>query len=98
METILVVEDDATLAMGFEEFLPTIGYEVVGTVDCAKDAVDQARKHRPDLVLMDIRLRGKMDGIEAAGIIKSELGIGILFILHFARLERSFPNYVEFRF
>ena len=80
MDRVLVVDDDATLAMEFEEFLPTLGYEVVGVADCAKDAVEQAREHRPDLILMDIRLPGKMDGIHAAGIIKSELGIDIFFI------------------
>ena len=81
MDRILVVDDDATLVMEFEEFLPTIGYEVVGTVDCAKDAVEQAGELLPDLVLMDIRLPGKMDGIQAASIIKSELNIDILFYL-----------------
>ena len=80
MDRILVVDDDATLVMEFEEFLPTIGYEVVGAVDCAKDAVEQAGELLPDLVLMDIRLPGKMDGIQAASIIKSELNIDILFI------------------
>ena len=74
MYEILVVDDDATLAMAFEEFLPTIGYKVVGVVDCAQDAIEQARMHHPDLVLMDIRLPGKMDGIQAAGLIKCELG------------------------
>ena len=74
------MDDDATLVMEFEEFLPTIGYEVVGAVDCARDAVEQAGELLPDLVLMDIRLPGKMDGIQAASIIKSELNIDILFI------------------
>ena len=87
MDRILVVDDDATLAMEFEEFLPTLGYEVAGVADCAKDAVEQAREHRPDLILMDIRLPGKMDGIEAAGVIKSELGIDILFISGYADEE-----------
>ncbi len=80
MDRILVVDDDATLAMEFEEFLPTLGYEVVGVADCAKEAIEQAREHRPDLVLMDIRLPGKMDGIHAASIIKSKLGIDVFFI------------------
>ncbi len=87
MDRILVVDDDATLAMEFEEFLPTLGYEVVGVADCAEDAVEQARDYRPDLILMDIRLPGKMDGIEAAGIIKSELDINILFISGYADKE-----------
>lgn len=84
MTRILVVDDDATIAMQFEEFLPTIGYKLVGLADCANDALEQARKYRPDLIFMDIRLAGKMDGIQAAGIIKAELGIDILFISGYA--------------
>lgn len=80
MDRILVVDDDATLVMEFEEFLPTIGYDVVGVADSGKGALEQARELRPDLVLMDIRMPGKMDGIQAAAIIKSELGADIIFI------------------
>lgn len=80
MTDILIVEDDATLAMELEEFLPTIGHQVSGVAASGPEAVKMARKHRPSLVLMDIKMPGRMDGIKAAGIIKSELGINIIFI------------------
>jgi DNA-binding NarL/FixJ family response regulator len=80
MTEILIVDDDATLAMELEEFLPTIGHQVVGVATSGSKAVKMARKHKPALVLMDIKMPGKLDGIKAAGIIKSELGINIIFI------------------
>lgn len=87
MGRILIVDDNETLVMELEEFIPTIGYEVTGTADCAKDAIFMAKKCRPDLVLMDIKLRGKRDGIEAANIIKSKMGVDIIFISGFAEEE-----------
>ncbi|MBW2708526.1 MAG: hypothetical protein JRD04_04455 [Deltaproteobacteria bacterium] len=45
MDRILVVEDDATLAMEFEEFLPSVGCKVEGMADFAKDVIEQAREH-----------------------------------------------------
>jgi DNA-binding NarL/FixJ family response regulator len=80
MTDILIVEDNATLAMELEEFLPTIGHQVVGVATSGSEAVKMARKHRPSLLLMDIKMPGRMDGIKAAGIIKSELGTNIIFI------------------
>jgi DNA-binding NarL/FixJ family response regulator len=80
MTVILIVEDNATLAMELEEFLPTIGYKVVDVATTGAEAIKKARQLKPDLILMDIKMPGKMDGIQAAGIIKSEMGINIIFI------------------
>lgn len=63
---ILVVEDEYIVAMDLRSSLIQLGYEVVDCVDTGILAVESAKKHRPHLVLMDIRLRGEMDGIEAA--------------------------------
>lgn len=84
MNEILIVDDDATLAMEIEEYLPTIGFHVVGVASSGSEAVKLARKLKPDLILMDIKMPGKLNGIQAAGIIKSELGIDILFISGYA--------------
>lgn len=84
MDKILIVDDDVTLAMELEEYLPTIGYEVKGVAASGLEAVKMAGKLKPDLILMDIRMPGKLNGIQAAGIIKSELGIAILFVSGYA--------------
>ena len=83
MKKILIVDDNATLSMEFEELLPSIGYKVVGVAETGKEAIKMAGETKPDLVLMDIRLEGEMDGIEAAAFIKGEVGSGIIFISGF---------------
>src|SRR4051794_24581094 len=63
---IVVVEDESIVAMDLAATLRNLGCEVLAIVNNGRDAIDAAVKHRPDLVLMDIRLKGPMDGIEAA--------------------------------
>jgi CheY-like chemotaxis protein len=63
---ILIVEDEAVLAMTLEDSLHSMGYSVVGSVSTAEDAIKLAGEARPDLILMDIRIRGEKDGIAAA--------------------------------
>ena len=63
---ILLVEDEGMIALDLRRILENIGYEIPSTVSRGEEAVREAAKIRPDLVLMDITLKGKMDGIEAA--------------------------------
>lgn len=87
MTDILIVEDDATLAMELEEFLPTIGHRVMDVATTGAEAIRKAQQLKPDLILMDIKMPGKMDGIQAAGIIKAECGSNIIFISGHAEEE-----------
>ena len=80
MYRILLVDDNTTMTMQLEEYLPAIGYEVTGVASSGSEAVEKARTLKPDLILMDIKMPGKLNGIEAAAIIKSELGIDIIFL------------------
>ncbi len=66
MAKILVVDDEATITTQLEERLTRLGYEVVGTASSGEEAVEMAGKLKPDLVLMDIVMPGRLDGIEAA--------------------------------
>jgi diguanylate cyclase (GGDEF)-like protein/PAS domain S-box-containing protein len=84
---LLVVEDDAVVARDVKRTLESMGYEVVDTVRKGEWAVNAAREHRPDLVLMDIRLAGDMDGVEAAGTILEELGVPVVYLTAFADEE-----------
>jgi len=77
---ILIVEDEAILAMTLEEKLTRLGYSVLKSVSTGEDALAEAREERPDLVLMDIRLSGDMDGITAAGHIKSFSDVPIIYL------------------
>jgi len=84
---ILVVEDDAIIAMEIAERLNRMGYEVTGTPATGEEAVAAAARDRPDLVLMDIRLRGPMDGTEAAGRITSQTDMPVIYITAYSDQE-----------
>ncbi len=63
---ILIVEDQGITAMDEQQIMSNLGYEVIGIAMTGEDAVEWAGRDRPDVVLMDIMLAGKMDGREAA--------------------------------
>lgn len=77
---LLVVEDESLVAMDIDGQLHDMGYRVCGCVDNGRDAIARARAERPDLILMDIVLKGDMDGIAAADQIGKELHILVLFL------------------
>ncbi|HYG47916.1 MAG TPA: response regulator [Allosphingosinicella sp.] len=76
---ILLVEDDFLVSMEMETGLEEAGYEVAGIAATAEDAVTLAAERRPALVVMDIRLAGDRDGIDAALDIYRTLGIRSIF-------------------
>jgi CheY-like chemotaxis protein len=76
----LLVEDDQIIAYLHELYTKRCGYEVLPTVDNGPDAIAMVREHQPDVILMDIRIRGEMDGIEAAKIIRQEFDIPIVYL------------------
>lgn len=81
---ILVVEDEGIVAKDLENRLIALGYAVPAVVSGGEQAIEKARETRPDLALMDILIEGKMDGIEAAEIIRAELDIPVVFLTAYA--------------
>jgi PAS domain S-box-containing protein len=77
---ILIVEDDFVIAKVLAESLQELGYQVAGIVSTGEEAVERSAKVHPDLVLMDIRLKGEMDGIEAGEQISGDLHIPIVYL------------------
>jgi PAS domain S-box-containing protein len=77
---ILIVEDDFVIAKVLAESLQELGYQVAGIVSTGEEAVERSAKLHPDLVLMDIRLKGEMDGIEAGEAISGDLHIPIVYL------------------
>ena len=84
MSKILVVDDEAIITMQLEERLSAMGYTVAGMAASGEEAVEKARRLLPDIVLMDIVMPGKMNGIEAAKIITDELDIPVVFVTSYA--------------
>src|SRR5262249_36130809 len=84
---ILIVEDEAIVALDIEERLRRLGYDVVGIVDSCADALASAAELRPDLVLMDIELRDDRDGISAAEQLRAEMAVPVVFLTAYADAE-----------
>jgi diguanylate cyclase (GGDEF)-like protein/PAS domain S-box-containing protein len=81
---LLVVEDDGVVARDVERSLEEMGYEVADVVPKGEWALEAAREHRPDMVLMDIRLAGDMDGVEAGSRILEELDVPVVYLTAYA--------------
>ncbi len=84
---ILIVEDEIIVAMAIEQKLLDLGYSVVDTVDTGEDAIKCAIQLKPDLILMDIILKEKIDGIEAAKQIHAKLNIPIIYLTAYSYNE-----------
>lgn len=81
---IMIVEDESIVAADIKLSLQNMGYEVVKAVSSGEDAVKYAGELEPDLILMDIVLRGKLNGIEAAAQIHSSYDIPIIYLTAYA--------------
>jgi PAS domain S-box-containing protein len=81
---ILVVEDEVIVARTIASQLTQLGYSVVGTASSGATAIDKANRTQPDLVLMDVMLKGGMDGITAASQICSQRDVPIVFLTAYA--------------
>ncbi|MDX2099333.1 MAG: response regulator [Leptolyngbyaceae cyanobacterium bins.59] len=77
---ILIVEDESILALDIEDSLILMGYGVVGTTSNAQEAFSMIENSPPDLVLMDVRIQGETDGIEAAHHIWERFQLPIIFL------------------
>jgi len=80
-EKVLIVEDESIIAMEIESYVKKLGYYVVDICSNAKDAISVSNEETPDIVLMDICIKGTLDGIEVAEITKkSHPKIEIIFL------------------
>src|SRR6187551_216072 len=86
-QRILVVEDQRLIAADIENTLKKLGYVVVGSASSGEDAISKADEARPELVLMDVRLRGEMDGIQAAEIIRDRFNVPVVYLTAYADEE-----------
>ena len=77
---VLVVEDDMIIAANISLQLTKLGYEITGIETRGEEAIVHAQENRPDIILMDVNLKGELDGIETASIIHSRLKIPIIYL------------------
>ena len=80
MPRALIVEDEILIAEELKERLSRLGFSVIAAVDSADEGIAIATKERPDLVLMDIRLKGEKDGVQAAKEIRQQVDVPIVYL------------------
>ncbi|MEX0772619.1 MAG: response regulator [Balneolales bacterium] len=80
MKRVLIVEDDSILSFLLKKQLTRLGYEVAGRVDTGEKAINFIKELKPDFILMDIKLNGDIDGIEAIAIIKTFSEVPFLYL------------------
>src|SRR5882672_7073355 len=76
----LIIEDESLIAEDLEERLSGLGFSVIASVGSAEEGVAIALRERPELILMDIRLSGEKDGVQAAEEIRRQLDVSIVFL------------------
>ena len=91
-ESILIVEDETIVQLHLQKILERLGYRVTAAAASGEEALDHAQRHPPDLVLMDVRLEGSMDGIDAARELRRRSACPVVFLTAYAdepTLERA---------
>lgn len=89
---VLIVEDERLIAENLKFIVEDHNYQVVDLASTAEEAIDKAKRSKPDLVLMDVRIHGEMDGIQAADRIQHSLGNKPRFLFLSAHAKEHFPH------
>jgi len=87
---ILIVEDEFIIAKALSKEIEAYGYDVCALLFSGEDALEIAEKAKPDLVIMDIRLQGEMNGVEAARQIRNRFAIPVIYITGYSEDENYF--------
>jgi CheY-like chemotaxis protein len=85
--SIFVVEDEGIIAHNIQSDLRKAGYRVAGVADSGLDALEQIARSRPDLILIDIRIRGDMDGIEVARRVQEQFDVPVVYLTAHSDME-----------
>ncbi|MDR8390871.1 response regulator [Aliifodinibius sp. S!AR15-10] len=79
-KNILIVEDEMIIALMLDQMVTKQGHNVIDKVSTGEAAVESAQRHKPDLILMDIRLGGQLDGIQAMQKINEQNPTSVIFV------------------
>lgn len=81
---IFIVEDESIVAKDIQNNLIKLGYNVVGIANNGKDAIDQIKETNPDVILMDIMIKGDLTGIEVAEQVRKHISVPVIFLTAYA--------------
>ena len=94
---ILIVEDEMLIAANISLELTSMGYEITGIIPRGEEALLHIRENQPDIILLDIHLKGKLDGIQVATEMQKDFDIPIVYLTansddaHFNRAKKQSP-------
>ena len=97
MKKLYIVEDSRIISLELQKILEGLGYAIVGNAMTGEEAISGCAQTAPDLVLMDVRLAGKMSGIEASREIRKNYNVPVIFTTAYSdrdiidEIQRSFP-------
>lgn len=77
---VLIVEDEGIIAADIQDSLQRLGYQVIGTAASSEEALQKVAEQRPDVVLMDIQLKGDLDGIDTAALLRQRFDVPAIFV------------------
>lgn len=92
-QKVLIVEDEMIIALMIEKMIINLGHTVIDKVTTGEAAIEVAGKSSPDIILMDIRLQGELDGIEAMEKIREHSEVPVIFIT--GNSDESYRKRVE---
>jgi len=80
VQRVLIVEDDMIISLVMEKMLTRLGHKILDKVVTGEEAIERAKELRPDIILMDIRLNGEIDGIDAMREIQKKSPIPVVYV------------------
>jgi DNA-binding response OmpR family regulator len=89
---VLIVEDERLIAENLKFIVEDHNYQVVAMASTAEDAIKKAKRSKPDLILMDVRIHGELDGIQVADLIQHSLADSPRFLFLSAHAKEQFPH------
>ena len=94
---VMIVEDEAIPAMFLQHTLEKLGHSITATVSSGEEALQQVAADQPDVVIMDVRLGGDMDGVLAAQTIRKATGIQSIIVSAYgsAELQRRYGSEID---
>lgn len=84
---VLIVEDEIVISMELSGYIESLGFSVIGTATNSNDAYSLALEYKPHIILMDINIKGDIDGIDTAKIILNEITSSIIYLTAFCDEE-----------
>ena len=97
-KSIIILEDECIIALMLKKFLVSLNYEVWGTVMDGKTLIELIQKSKPDLIILDVHIKGNINGLETYQIIRNDWDIPAIFLTgnsaEVANIQKKYPNVI----